>query len=90
MSVTVGRNAKYPEERTGSDPIAWQKSAEGVVIRDVGRASETARKVERRGERIGPTGNGGRRPEQVEWHVGIATRERNAAENPAASTGLHV
>ena len=40
MSVTVGRNAKYPEERTGSDPIAWQKSAEGVVIRDVGRASE--------------------------------------------------
>ena len=53
--------------------IARQESAEGIVVRGVGRARE-APQAERRGKRIGPTGNGGRRPERSTG----ASRNRNS------------
>jgi len=51
------------------DPIAAQKSADGIVGQAVGKASEAlqSRKAE---QQIGRAGNDGRRPERV----GVASR----------------
>jgi hypothetical protein len=55
------------------DPTAAQKSADGVVGQDVGKASEAlqSRKAE---QRIGRAGNDGRRPERL----GAASRTGNS------------
>ena len=60
---------------------AGQKSAEGIIGSDVGKASEAlrSRKAE---QQIGRTGNGGRRPEREERQVGHESQERHAAEYP--------
>ena len=60
---------------------AVQKSADGIVGQAVGKASEAlqSRKAE---QQIGRAGNDGRRPERLEWQVGLATHEWNAAEDP--------
>jgi hypothetical protein len=58
-----------------------QKSADGIVGQDVGKASEALqrRKVE---QRIGRAGNDGRRPERAGVKVGLATHDGNAADDP--------
>src|SRR5258708_237558 len=60
---------------------AGQKSAEGGLGHAVGKASEAlqGRKAE---QQIGRAGNEGRRPERLEWQVGLATHEWKAAASP--------
>ena len=65
---------------------AGQKSAEGIVGHDVGKASEAlqSRKAE---QQIGRAGNGGEGPNEKERPVGHESQGRQAAEYPDR-TGL--